>query len=179
MVGMARRNLLVAAALFATVGHSRGEDGGVSMDATVETSSGVTMRLSTLWHKPTVVFYEDRDSTPLNQHVKDALTLHLKQRQVGTAVTVAPIANVAAFDWFPAKNFALAAVKDSETKNNVTIYLDFKGALTQPPWSLPSKTSTVMLFAPGGEVVFKATGKLSAAQVQALLAALDGLTLAP
>jgi hypothetical protein len=179
MVARAPRYLLVAAALFATVGHSHDLDGGVSMDATVETSSGATMRLSTLWHKPTVVFYEDRDSTPLNQHVKDALTLHLKERRAGDAVTVAPVANVAAFDWFPARTFALAAVKESEKKNNVTIYLDFKGALTQPPWSLPSKTSTVLLFAPGGDVAFKATGKLSVAQVQALFAALDGLTLAP
>lgn len=143
------------------------------LDAVVETSSGSTAHLASLWHRPTVLFYEDRDSTSLNQHVKDALFARGKEQGLLDAVSVVAVANVAAFNWFPARNFVLAAVRDVEKKVKVPVYLDFTGALEAAPWSLPPKNSTVLVLDRTGRVTWRAEGKLDQAQVTALFGALD------
>jgi hypothetical protein len=145
------------------------------MDAVVETSSGAQMHLERLWKQPTVLFYEDKESSALNQHVKDALFRQGKERGLLEAVSVVAVANVAAFDWFPARNFVLAAVRDVEKKFNVPVYLDFKGHLAAPPWNLPPKSSTVVVLNASGEVVWKVKGRLSEAEVAALFGVLGGL----
>lgn len=144
------------------------------LDATVETSWGSRVRLSALWGKPTVLFYEDRDSGPTNQHVKDALFARGKTKGLLEAAAVIAVGNVAAYDWFPARDFVLAAVRDVERQVKVPVYLDFKGALSAPPWRLPATGSTVLVLSPGGGIVWRATGKLSAEEVAQLFAALEG-----
>lgn len=145
------------------------------MDATVENSSGSTTRLSTLWAKPTVLFYEDRDSTALNQHVKDALFERGKTQHMLEQVSVVAVANVAAYDWFPARNFVLAAVRDIEKKVNVPVYLDFKGSLATSPWNLPPKSSTVMVLDASGQPVWRAQGRLSREKIDELFRELERL----
>lgn len=145
------------------------------MDAVVETSSGSRMHLDTLWKRPTVLFYEDKESSDLNQHVKDALFRVGKEKGLLESVSVVAVANVAAFDWFPARNFVLAAVKDVEKKANVPVYLDFKGHLAAPPWSLPPKSSTVCILNQTGEVVWKVKGRLKDSEVQELFEVLGRL----
>ena len=143
------------------------------MDAVVETSGGSTTHLVALWKRPTVLFYEDKDSTAVNQHVKDALYEQGRSRGLLDTVAVVAVANVAAFDWFPARDFVLAAVRDVERKVHVPVYLDFKGQLAAPPWSLASKSSTVLVLSANGEVVWRAQGRLSERQVDALFEALE------
>lgn len=145
------------------------------MDAMLETSRGSTTRLSALWAKPTVLFYEDRDSTALNQHVKTALAEQGRQRQLQDQVTVVAVANVAAWDWFPARDFVLAAVRDIEKKVNVPVYLDFKGSLAAAPWGLPPKSSTVLVLDRSGRPVWRAQGRLSKEQVDELFTELARL----
>ena len=145
----------------------------VGMDAVVETSAGSTAHLGSLWKRPTVLFYEDKDSAALNQHVKDALFARGRDQGLLDAVTVVAVANVAAFDWFPARNFVLAAVRDVERKAHVPVYLDFKGALAAPPWNLPGQSSTVLVLNSSGEVIWQVKGRLSDAQLHALLAVLE------
>ncbi|MBL8937663.1 MAG: hypothetical protein JNM69_24080 [Archangium sp.] len=145
------------------------------MDATVETSSGSTTRLSALWAKPTVLFYEDRDSTALNQHVKDALYEKGKTEHMLDQVSVVAVANVAAYDWFPARNFVLAAVRDVEKKVNLPVFLDFKGSLATAPWNLPPKSSTVLVLDGSGRAVWKAQGRLSKEKLAELFTELDKL----
>lgn len=145
------------------------------LTATVETSAGATMQLDTLWTKPTVLFYEDRDSTKLNQHVKDALFAAGKEKGLTDAVAVVAVANVAKYDWFPARNFVLAAVRDVEAKFHVPVYLDFKGQLSAPPWSLPSKTSTVVVLTRAGRPVLTFKGRLDDAELATLFSTLENL----
>jgi hypothetical protein len=144
------------------------------LDAVVETSAGATAHLAGLWKRPTVLFYEDKDSTALNQHVKDALFVRGRDLGLLDAVSVVAVANVAAFDWFPARNFVLAAVRDVEVKAHVPVYLDFKGSLSAPPWNLPPKTSTVLVLNANGEVVWQVKGRLTAAELERLFSVLDG-----
>lgn len=159
----------------AAVAWSQPVDGGV-LDAPVETSDGSKTSLRTLWSKPTVLFYEDRDSTALNQHVKDELFARGKSQQMLDRVSVVAVANVAAYDWFPARPFVLSAVRDAEKKVNVTIYLDFKGTLQSAPWSLPSKTSTVLVLDSAGTPVWRAQGRLGKEKIDELFTQLERLT---
>lgn len=167
--------LVVALGLGAGAAHAA----EAPMDAVVETSSGSTTHLGALLRKPTVLFYEDKDAGPINQHVKDALYAEGKERGLLAAVNVIAVANVAAFDWFPARNFVLAAVRDVERKVNVPVYLDFKGALAAPPWSLPPKSSTVLVLNGAGELVWKVKGRLSEAELAAMFALLEQLIARP
>lgn len=145
------------------------------LTATLETSSGGAVQLETLWRRPTVLFYEDRDSTKLNQHVKDALFAAGAERGLLDAVDVIAVANVAKYDWFPARNFVLAAVRDVEKDFHVPVYLDFKGALSAAPWSLPSKTSTVVVLSAKGQPVATFKGRLSRDDVTRVFEALERL----
>lgn len=175
MLLCATRTLAVVAVLAATEARTNPPDGGVTLDATVETSSGSTTKLSALWAKPTVLFYEDRDSTALNQHVKDALFEKGKTQQMLDQVSVVAVANVAAYDWFPARNFVLAAVRDVEKKVHLPVYLDFKGSLATSPWNLPPKSSTVLVLDSLGRPVWKAQGRLPKEKVDELFMELDKL----
>ncbi len=170
-----RTLVFVVAALAATEARTNPADGGVTLDATVETSSGSTTKLSALWAKPTVLFYEDRDSTALNQHVKDALFEKGKTEHMLDQVSVVAVANVAAWDWFPARNFVLAAVRDVEKKVHLPVYLDFKGSLAASPWNLPPKSSTVLVLDGSGRAVWKAQGRLTKEKVDELFTELDKL----
>ncbi|GMU59091.1 MAG: hypothetical protein IT380_10535 [Myxococcales bacterium] len=147
------------------------EDG--PMDAALETSAGQALQLKALWKKPTVLFYEDRDSTKLNQHVKDALFEAGAKRGLLDAVDVIAVANVAKYDWFPARSFVLKAVRDVEQEFHVPVYCDFKGQLSAPPWSLPAKTSTVVVLSAAGVPVLTLKGRLSEAEVAQVFAALE------
>lgn len=170
-----RTLVFVVAALAAPEARTNPADGGVTLDATVETSSGSTTKLSALWAKPTVLFYEDRDSTALNQHVKDALFEKGKTEHMLDQVSVVAVANVAAWDWFPARNFVLAAVRDVEKKVHLPVYLDFKGSLAASPWNLPPKSSTVLVLDGSGRAVWKAQGRLTKEKVDELFTELDKL----
>ena len=143
------------------------------LDAVVETTAGTGFHLSTLWKKPAVVFYEDKESTSLNQRVKDELFKRGKEHELLTSVEVVAVANVQGFDWFPARNFVLAAVKKTEKDFKVPVYCDFTGALSKAPWNLDKTGATTMVINRSGEVVWKATGKLSDSQTEALFSALE------
>jgi len=147
-------------------------------DATVETSAGDRVQLKALWTKPTVLFYEDRDSTKLNQHVKDALFARGKERGLLDAVNVVAVANVAKYDWFPARTFVLAAVKDAEAQFHVPVYCDFKGDLARAPWSLPTRTSTVVVLSTAGVPVVIFKGRLADDELAKLFSTLEGLVAA-
>jgi predicted transcriptional regulator len=82
------------------------------------------------------------------------------------AVSVLAVANVRDFDWFPAKNFVLAAVKDAEAKSGIPVYLDWSGALSARPWGLGASGSGVVVVDSSGEkVLFSKQGKLSAEEI--------------
>ncbi len=145
------------------------------LDALVETSNGDTAHLARVFKKPTVLFYEDRDSNRLNQHVKDALIKAGRERGLTQSVDVVAVANVAAYNWFPARNFVLAAVRDIEREVKIPIYLDFTGALGVAPWKLPTHSSTVLVMSPAGEPLMLKKGRLSDTEVTEIFTLLERL----
>ncbi len=144
--------------------------------ATLETSRGERVTLGSLISKPTIVFFEDRDSTAVNQHVKDALYERGKRQHLLQTVSVIAIANVKDWGWFPARNFVLKSVRDTEAKVHIPIYLDFTGSMTEAPWSLPAKSSTVMVLDANAAPIKQFNGKLSESDVESLFAAVQKFT---
>lgn len=149
---------------------------GAEMDARVSNTKGQSVWLAQKWGKPTVLFYEDKDGTFQNQALKDALFQKGKEKGLLGAVSVVAIANVRGFDWFPAKNFVLAAVKDAEARSGIPVYLDWSGALSAKPWGLEAVGSSVLVVDGAGEkVLFSKSGKLTAEEIDQVFDLLSSL----
>jgi hypothetical protein len=148
---------------------------GVALDARVETSSGAATQLATRWGRPTVLFYEDRHSTGLNQALKAELFARGVQEGLLDRVSVVAVANLEGLNWFPAREFALAGVRDAEQRAGIPVLVDWSGALSRPPWRLSGRTSSVLVLDGQGRVAFEASGSLGPLERQALLAALSRL----
>ena len=139
-------------------------DRGVSLDAPVVTSSGEKAMLASQWGKPTVLFYEDRFSSKLNQTLKDGLFKRGVELGLIDRVSVVAVANLEGLDWFPARGFALAAVRDAEQKAGIPVYVDWSGVLARAPWRLPAKSASVVVLDERGQVTWEASGALGPAQ---------------
>ena len=142
-------------------------------DVRLESSSGDAVSLAKLKGKPTLVFYEERDSTALNQTFKDELFRRGKEENLLDAVNVVAVADLQGYDWFPARNFARAGVRDAEKKAGIPVYVDWSGAMKSKPWSMKEKTSNVVLLDAGGAEVMRLSGKLDASARARLF---DGIT---
>ncbi|MDP2273234.1 MAG: YtfJ family protein [Archangium sp.] len=149
---------------------------GQPMDARISNTKGQSVWMTQLWGKPTVIFYEDKDATFQNQPLKDELFKKGKEKGLLDAVSVIAIANVRAFDWFPAKNFVVAAVKDAEKKSGVPVYVDWTGSLSSKPWNLSATGSNVLVIdATGEKVLFSKVGALTAAEIDQVFELLTSL----
>ena len=136
------------------------------MNARISNTKGQSVWMNQLWGKPTVMFYEDKDATFQNQPLKDALFKKGKEKGLLEAVSVVAIANVRAFDWFPAKNFVMSAVKDAEKTSGVPVYVDWTGSLSNKPWNLNATGSNVLVVDSTGEkVLFSKTGALTPQEI--------------
>jgi hypothetical protein len=125
--------------------------------------------------RPAILFYEDRHSHAWNQPLKDALFARGRDRGLLDRVRVIAVANVAAFDFFPAREIATRYIRRLEGQVGVPILLDLDGALARPPWSLPSDGAAVVVFDGRGAPVLERRGRLSQAEVDATLATLERL----
>lgn len=140
---------------------------GAAMDARVSNTKGQSVWLAQLWGKPTILFYEDKEGTPLNQALKDALFKRGEEKGLLQAVSVIAVANVRGFDWFPAKNFVMSAVKDAEKTSGIPVYLDWDGVLSGKPWNLGATGSTVVVIdAAGEQLLFSKAGALTPSEIE-------------
>jgi hypothetical protein len=143
-------------------------DQGVPLDAAVMTSSGDPVKLAAQWGRPVVLFYEDRYSTKLNQALKDELFKRGADAGLLEKVQVVAVANLEGLDWFPARGFALAAVRESEKQAGVPVFVDWTGVLSKAPWRLPPKTSSVVVLDSAGKVTWQSSGALKPAEREAV-----------
>lgn len=149
---------------------------GAPMDARISNTQGKSVWLARLWGKPTVIFYEDKESTAQNQVLKDELFKQGRERGLLDAALVIAIANVRGFDWFPARNFVVGAVKDAQKRSGIPVYLDWSGTLTGKPFSLSATGSTVLVIDASGErVLFSKNGVLSEDEVRQVFGVLATL----
>jgi len=145
------------------------------LDAQVHDGRGRAVALSAFQGKPTVLFYEDKDSTEMNKALKEELFRRGKAENLLEAVSVVAVANVAGYNWFPAKGFAQAGIRKASRQFGLPVLADWTGTLRQPPWNLPDKTSTVVVLTPSGTEVLRASGQLGPETSERIFATLREL----
>ena len=143
-------------------------------DATLWRTDGTPASL-TLGGTPAVLFYEDRGSHSWNQPLKDALFERGRKRGLLDRVRVVAVANIATFDFFPAREIAIRYLRRLERQVGVPILLDLRGVLAREPWNLPPDGAAVVVFDRGGEPVLERRGRLSPADVDMTIAVLARL----
>ncbi len=147
------------------------------LDATLDTTRGGAVKLSELWGKPTVLFYEDKDGTDQNQKLKNELALQGEKQALRSHVRVVAVADVEGYDWFPAKGFVVSAVKRAEKASGLPVYLDWRGALKRKPWALTGKGSTVAVLDGAGTLLFSKNGALTDEEISQVVALLVRLVM--
>lgn len=168
------RSLLVALLVVGT-SLARATDDAAPRDAELEGTDGGTVAIRMYRGKPAVLFYEDRHSTEINADVKRALWEQGRAANRTDAVHVVAIANIQAYDFFPAKDFAVAFIRRLEGKIGIRILLDAKGVLSKPPWNLPAEGGSVVLLDADGRVVWQYDGALGPERTRELLAKVEAL----
>jgi hypothetical protein len=157
------------------IARANATDDAAPRDADLERTDGSTVAIRVYRGKPAVLFYEDRHSTEINADVKKALWEQGRAADRTDAVHVVAIANIQAYDFFPAKDFAVTFIRRLEGKIGIPILLDASGVLSKPPWSLPAEGGTVVLLDADGRSVWQHSGALGPERTRALLARVEAL----
>ncbi len=124
--------------------------------------------------RPVLVMYEDKDAQHQNDRARKVLG-HINDRAENRArFEFVAVADVAAWNWWPAKRYVLDDLKQIATRENTTLFADWTGALRKA-WGLKVHKSTVVLAGSDGKVLFAAEGTLSDAQLSALVGQLQAL----
>lgn len=168
----------VLAALLAlcAVAHGRGDSLLASSGLTG--TDGKPAQLDRFAGRPAVVFYEDRGSLEANQAVKDALIARGRQEGLLQEVSVIAVANIAAYDFSPAREIATAFIRRAEQRAGIPILLDTAGVLQAPPWNLPADASTVLVLDGDGRIVWRYSGTVPADGREQLFSQLSRLVVA-
>lgn len=139
----------------------------------VSNTAGERLRVASLLQKPTVLIYEDHGSENQNAAFKEELSRWSKKMKLADSIQVLAIANLQKYDWFPAKQFAYSGIRSAEKEAGIPIYIDWEGSLTKEPWSLPLKSSNVLVIHPDGNVLFQRSGTLTEQDRAEALAAIQ------
>lgn len=119
-----------------------------------------------------VAFYEPRDRLEDNAELKRSLR-ELARRV--PSLDVLAIGDVASFDFDPVRSIVRRVVRALGSKNDLEILLDWKGALTKPPFSLARGQANVMVIDREGAVVERHVGVYDAREIEALRARVEAL----
>ena len=126
------------------------------------------------FERPILLIYEDKDSADQNQRLKDELVSLEKSIEYRKVVAHISVADVSAYDYWPAKGIAKGELRKWSQKLGIVVYGDFSGDV-RTKLSLDKGESNVVLYAKSGEVLFASSGSLSATQRDALIDLIRGL----
>ena len=168
-MGRLRRAATALLLLAAAAGRAHG-----ACDTTVTRTDGSTAPLAAPG-KPAVVFYEDRASTHVNDALKQALYERGRRDGLLDAVRIVAVANIQAYDFFPARDIAVTFIRGAERAAGVPILIDLRGVLSSPPWTLPRVGASVLVLDAGCREVWRKSGALDAADRDAVFARLAAL----
>jgi hypothetical protein len=124
--------------------------------------------------RPMLVMCEDREAQAQNQKAREVLGRINDMPQNRERFEFVAVADVGAWNWWPARRAVLSDLKDIAAKHNTTIYADWHGALRKT-WGLTQHRSALVLADAEGKVRFASEGTMSEEQLQALLIALEQL----
>jgi hypothetical protein len=137
----------------------------------VETPDGASMDRAQSGGKPLLVVYEDKANGETNRAFKDTLAKASREGNLGKHYRLAPIADVAAYDYWPARSFVKSAIREQEKRSGTRIYCDWSGA-ARTAFQVRPGTSSILLFGRDGRLVHGSEGPLDAAARDELLALL-------
>jgi hypothetical protein len=173
-----RLRSLLAAATVASTASTLGSDalavpreGATAPNAKLEDADGRVSELKAMRGKPILIVYEDRDSAKQNEALKRELGELARGERYRAKIALAAVADVSAWDFWPAKGFVRDAIRDESKKQGTTIYCDWTGAF-RSTYKLRRGVSSVVLIGTDGRVVFAAEGALPMDQRKRLVSLL-------
>ena len=174
--------VLLACALAASPAAALLEPGTLRPAARVVDADDRALDLRAINGKPILILYEDKDSAKLNEPLKKDLARLAKGDRYRDAIALVPVADVRAYDFWPAKGFVKSAIRDESKKVGATIYCDWDGSFGQAA-GFRRGTSSVMLVGRDARIVFTSEGPLGKADRDRLIRLLrdevDTVALAP
>ena len=123
---------------------------------------------------PVLVFYEDKEAEGQNKEAQRVLGRINDRAENRARFEFVAVADVEKWDWWPAKRYVLADLKQIARRENTPLFADWKGAVRKA-WGLGAHQSTLVLAGSDGKLLFAGAGTLSAAQLGALVARLKAL----
>jgi predicted transcriptional regulator len=120
---------------------------------------------------PLVVLYEDQNAGKQNVRAREVLGRFTDRPENRTRFEFMAIADLEKWNWWPARHYALADLRDISKRENTPVWCDWKGQLRRA-WRLERGKSGILVLAPDGVVRFAAEGTLSAPQLDELVARL-------
>ena len=163
--------LAVGLALLAPAIGATPPRGAAYAEFRLENPDGVALTRAQTQGRPLLVVYEDKDSGETNRAFKDELSKLAKGGAWVKRITLAAIADVQGYDFWPARGFVKSSIRDEEKKAGTPIYCDWTGAFRQA-FQLRSGTSTILLYGRDGRLQHASEGALDPAQRAELIAAL-------
>ena len=130
---------------------------------------GDALMLASSLGRPTLIFYESKDSRaqnwPFKKRLKDLVRETSSYRE---RVALFPIVDLEGYDFWPVHGFAADAVRAEAKRIGWPIYCDWTGDLRRA-LDVRSDMSTVILIDRTGKVVFAAEGPLPDDEQERLL----------
>jgi hypothetical protein len=111
--------------------------------------------------KITLIFYEDKDAVVHNQALKNELHAIKGSPGFKPNVRVVAVADVSAWDFWPAKGLVQDAIRSEERKVGAPIYLDWSGEFGKA-LKITKGASNIVLVGEDGKVVLTHEGVASA-----------------
>lgn len=170
-----RASHVIIAAIFTTTiaitsAHAIPSIGSPAPRVSAESLGGNDFNANDLRGKTTVIFYENKDVTTQNRALKAVLRNQKKNQGYGENVQVIAVADVSAWNFWPAKGFVQDAIRKEEKKAGHPIYLDWTGTFGKA-FRMDKSASNVVLVGPDSKVKVSHAGPVPAGKVLKILMA--------
>lgn len=144
----------------------------VAPNFALEGTSGATRQLRDYAGRAVILIYEDRASNTQNDELKRELANRARAQDLTRDVAVVPVANLAGYNFWPARGFARDAVVDIARQQALEILIDWEGSMAGSYRFRPG-TSYVMVLDRAGRVRFRHAGTLSPQRRRAFFSAVS------
>ncbi len=121
-----------------------------------------------------VIIYEDSNAGKQNARASDLIDRTTDVADNKSKIEAVAVADVAKWNWWPAKRFATKEMKKIEIKERCTLFTDWHGGVRKA-WGLDKGKSGILVVGTDGVVHFVGQGPLTDAQLVELRAAMIGL----
>jgi len=158
--------LLTAAVVSATpnVALSVPKERDAAPNARVEDADGNPVEIKSLKGKPVVIVYDDRSSAPKSEAFRKELVKLVKS---APKITLLIVADVSAYDFWPARGAVIDAVRKETQKQGTKVYCDWTGGM-RSAYKMKNDVTNVIMLGKDARVAFASEGVPAAADQKRL-----------